>query len=116
MSQGNNGNSAEELRYGMLGGDSSSETDKLEKYVGKTDWGYLKQHFDSGALLYVDQALDLVDVGKAIANDDKEAVLSWKKAGDLVQPSEPHAAFWAESNAEFTALVVSPFVLIQAIE
>lgn len=106
----------ESMRYGMLGDDESSADDKLEKYTGEVDWSYLKKHFENGALLYVDLSLDLVTVGKAISDDDADAVRAWKAAGDLVQPSEPHAAFWEESNAQFLALVVSPFVLIQPIE
>lgn len=102
-------------RQGVFGGDEGTVVDKLEKYTGEVDWTYLKNHFESGALLYVDPALDLTVVGKAIADDDADAVRAWKKAGDLVQPSAPHAAYWEETKAEFLALVVSPFVLIQPI-
>jgi hypothetical protein len=101
------------MRYGLLGEDTSGDLDKLQKYTGEVGWSYLEKHFRSGALLYVDPALDLVAVGKALAEDDHAAVLAWKKAGDLVQPSAPHAAYWEESGAKFLALVVSPFVLIQ---
>lgn len=112
----NRANDDESMRYGLLGGDESSVENKLEKYTGEVDWTYLQKHFENGALLYVDPSLDLVAVGKAISDDDADAVRAWRAAGDLVQPSEPHAAYWEESNAQFLALVVSPFVLIQPIE
>ena len=83
---------------------------------GEVGWDYLEKHFESGALLYVDPSLDLVTVGQAISDDDTESVMKWKKSGDLVQPSGPHAEYWAESKTQFLALVVSPFVLVQPLE
>lgn len=108
-----NSHQAETMRYGMLGEKSQGEMEKLEKYTGVVDWPYLKPHFDSGALIYVDPSLSITQVGQALANDDKEKIQSWLKSGDLVQPSEPHAQWWKENPESFTALVVSPFVLMQ---
>ena len=51
--------------------------------------------------------------GNVIAGDDKVQVATWLKAGDLLQPGPSHAEHWQSSQAKFTALVVSPFVLIQ---
>ena len=108
--------SAESMQYGMLGDDTSTTADKLAKYTGDVDWIYIKPHFESGALLYVDPSLDLASVGEAFANDESEKVQAWLKSGDLVNPSKPNAAYWEESNAHFMALVVSPFVLIQPLK
>lgn len=101
------------LNYGIIGDDSASALEKLEKYTGEVEWHYLKPHFQSGALIYVDPSLSLTEVGNAFATDDSERVSAWRKAGDLVTPSRPHADYWEESQARFRALVVSPFVLIQ---
>ena len=105
----------ETMRYGVLGDDDSSVSDKLEKYTGEVDWAYLKMPFEAEALLYVDPSLDLVEVGKAFAEDDAEAVKAWRSNGDIIQPGPPHAEYWEESGAKFQALVVSPFVLIQPV-
>ena len=104
------------LQYGVLGEDTSTTSDKLDKYTGEVDWKYLEKHYEAGAMLYVDPSLDLVEVGKAISEDDADAVSAWKKSGDLVQPSAPHALFWEDANPKCLALVVSPFVLAQPIE
>ncbi|NNE91578.1 MAG: DUF2288 domain-containing protein [Verrucomicrobiales bacterium] len=106
----------EEMRYGMLGEDTSSTEEKLEKYTGEVDWAYLKKHFEAGSMLWVDPSLDLAEVGKAFSDDDTAAVSAWKKSGDLVQPSEPHAVHWEQTEARFLALVVSPFVLAQPLD
>ncbi len=101
------------MRYGMIGDDRASPIERLEKYAGEVDWSYLKPHFGTGALVWVDPSLDLVEVGAAFSDDDAEQVRAWRRAGDLVSPSEPHAAHWEATDARFLALVVSPFVLIQ---
>ena len=106
----------EEMHYGVLGEDTQSTPEKLEKYTGVVDWEYLKPHFDSGALIYVDAILSITEVGLAVAEDDKKKIEAWLKSGDLVKPSGPHAKWWAENPQEFTALVVSPFVLMQPVE
>jgi hypothetical protein len=104
---------SEELNYGILGEDTQSTPEKLEKYTGVVDWEYLKPHFESGALIYVDTTLSITEVGQSLADDDKDKIQAWLKSGDLVKPSEPHAKWWSENAQDFTALVVSPFVLMQ---
>lgn len=106
----------EPMRYGMLGEDQSTTGEKLEKYTGEVGWKYLRPHFESGALVYVDPSLSITEVGQAFADDDSEQVGAWRQSGDLVTPSQPHADFWEESGAMFRALVVTPFVLIQPLD
>ncbi|MCB1203674.1 MAG: DUF2288 domain-containing protein [Verrucomicrobiae bacterium] len=101
------------MRYAMLGGDPSSPLEKLEKYTGEVDWSYLRPHYENGALVWVDPDLSLTEVGHAVSIDDTDRVQAWKRSGDLVTPSEPHALHWEATGARFLALVVSPFVLIQ---
>lgn len=97
----------------MVGGDTQGTPEKLEKYTGVVDWQYLKPHFDAGVLIYVDPALSITEVGQALADDNKGKIQAWLKSGDLVKPSDPHAQWWQENPQSFTALVVSPFVLMQ---
>ena len=113
-----NGNAQGEgrLDYGLLGDDAASPLEKLEKYTGEVTWEYLRPHFTSGALVYVDPSLVLTEVGHAFSIDDADRVKEWRRAGELVTPSEPHAIYWEESGTRFRALVVSPFVLIQPLE
>lgn len=101
------------MNYGTVGGDALSTPEKLEKYTGEVDWQYLKPHFESGALIYVDPTLSITEVGSAVADDDSQKIQSWLKSGDLVKPSKLHAQWWQENPETFTALVVTPFVLIQ---
>ncbi len=108
---------SEEMNYGMLGGDDSSMEEKLSKYTGEVDWSYLKPHYESGVLFFVDSSLSLEVVGAAITQDDKPVVEGWMKKGDLVKIEALHAAQWSEEGDQtgFEALVVSPFVLCRPV-
>lgn len=112
MSQEPN-DSPETLKYQMIGDDTSSIADKLAKYAGKAAWEDLKAHLESGALIYVDEALDLTEAAEAFSKDNKQQVAAWLKQGDLVKPSAPHGAYWESIKATFDCRIVSPFVLIQ---
>jgi hypothetical protein len=101
------------MRYGIIGEDTSSNQDKLDKYTGDVTWDYLRPHYKEGTLLYVDPALDLKVAGKAMADDDKGQIQAWLKSGDLLQPGDLHVQHWEQSGERFIALVVSPFVLFQ---
>lgn len=95
--------------------DHSTNAEKLDKYSGDVDWSYLKPHFEAGNLVYVDPSLDLKTAGLAFAEDNKEQVKAWMKAGDLVQPCELHAKHWDENGTRFMAMIVRPFILAQPI-
>jgi hypothetical protein len=104
------------MRYGVIGDDDTSLPDKLDKYVGEVSWSYLLPHFKTGSLLFIATNLDIKTVGEALSQDDVEAVKAWRKSGDLLNPSQPHADYWADQEFTFRALVVSPFVLMQQVE
>jgi len=103
------------MNYDIVGDDEQSTGDKLKKYTGIVDWEYLKPHYKSGALIYVDPSLNITEVGQAVSDDDKDKIAAWLKSGDLVKPSDPHEQWWEENPQDFTALVVSPFVLMQPV-
>ena len=93
--------------------DRQTDLEKLEKYSGDVDWSYLRPHFESGVMLYVDPSLELKKAGLALAKDDKAQVEAWLKAGDLMQPCDLHAKHWQENDTHFNAMIVRPFVLVQ---
>jgi hypothetical protein len=109
------------MRYGMVGEDASSDAEKLAKYAGEVGWDYLRPHYQSGVLYFVDPGLRLEKVGAAFSADNKKAVQAWLKHGDLVRIEALHAMQWENTENErhdravprFEALVVSPFVLFR---
>lgn len=108
-------NKPEPLRYAMLGEDTSTTEEKLRKYTGTVDWKYLRPHYQSGVLYFVDTSLPLAEVGAAFSEDGRKRVEAWLKAGDVVKIADIHAAQWEKGATEFEALVVSPFVLCRPV-
>jgi len=105
---------SEVMRYGMVGEDRSSDAEKIAKYTGVVDWTYVQPHFESGALIWADPALSLQEVAEALVKDETETVKKWLKQGDFIRPSDLHAAQWSKGDWWFRAVVVAPFVIIQA--
>ena len=105
----------EKLQYDMLGDDQASSGEKIAKYTGDVDWNYLKPHYKSGAMIYVDPELDLTVVAEAFTKDNKAQVKAWLKSADLVKPSHLHEDWWEYEQPRFMAVVITPFVLAQPI-
>ena len=74
------------------------------------DW--LQPHLDREVVVWVDDSLDLVDVGMAIAQDDANTVRRWIEEQFLIKPDADRIAQWVPSM-RFRALIVQPYVLIQ---
>lgn len=95
--------------------DRLSPSEKLDKYSGCVDWPYLRPHFESGNLIYVDPSLALKTAGLAFTRDDQQQVKAWLKTGDLVQPCQLHAEHWEKEATQFQAMIVRPFILAQPV-
>lgn len=88
---------------------------KLANYTGQVPWSYLAPHAAKGSLYFVDPALKLEDVGAAFSYNCADRVEGWLQAGDLVKIDALHAVQWENSETEFEALVVTPFVLCRPV-
>ncbi len=88
---------------------------ELTESLDEAEWDWLSPHARRDALLVVDHTLDLVDVGLAIASDNVSSVQGWIQQQLLYKPSPEQLSDW-EGNpiTRFNALIVQPFVLIQA--
>lgn len=106
-------NDPQPLKYAMLGKDRSTTEDKLAKFTGVVSWNYLRPHYQSGVLYFVDPELTLVEAGRAFSENKKDQVRAWLEAGDIIKIGDLHSAQWerADDETDFEALVVSPFVL-----
>ena len=85
---------------------------KLSSEVGVASWDALAPHAERGALFWVDQSLDLADVGMSLALDDAASVKAWHEAA-LFLPAAltPPADF-----AAFRFLIIQPFVIATPME
>lgn len=101
------------MKYAILGEDGQSDDEKIAKYTGEVGWEYLRPHAESGALIWVDPALDFEEVARAFIEDEAAKVADWLGRGDLVKVGKLHAAQWEGGDERFTAVVVTPFVLMR---
>lgn len=87
---------------------------KLNSETAQIAWKELQRFFASGAALVVASDLDLVDVAFQVCEDNAAQVQQWMMASKLGKVTEEQAAVWLESDATVWAVVVSPYVLVQA--
>jgi hypothetical protein len=93
---------------------TAASRDELARQVDRVPWEWLRPHGNRGALLLVDPALSLAEVGERIAEDDTVAVAAWLAAGQLSRPSVDKYEAWDSDPAlPFTILIISPYILIQ---
>ncbi len=86
----------------------------ITKTLGDVHWSDLRAHLARDAVIIVDDALDLVDVGVALASNDVSTVDAWIRAGKLQKPTAEDLTRWSlDANVRFPAAVVQPFVLIR---
>mgnify|MGYP006167359317 FL=1 len=88
--------------------------DKINRETGRIKWSELQRHFASGSVIWVSEALDLIDVALRVAHDDRESVARWMNEGSVTKVSDAQAQGWLEADEVLWASVVSPFVLVQA--
>jgi hypothetical protein len=88
--------------------------EELARSLGPVQFSDLRAHLARDAVIVVDASLDLLDVGEAIARDDKARVARWIEAGLVGKPSLEALERWAKvRGAAWTSLVVQPFVLVR---
>lgn len=88
--------------------------DKINRETGRIKWSELQRHFASGSVIWVSEALDLIDVALRVAHDDRESVARWMNEGSVAKVSDAQAQGWLDADEVLWASVVSPFVLVQA--
>ena len=86
---------------------------KINLETARLPWSELERHFAQGTVIYVSEALDLIDVAVRISHDDKASIAAWMADGKLGKVTDIQAQTWAQSEALLWTSVVSPFILVQ---
>ena len=87
---------------------------KVNRETSRIAWQELQRFFASGAAVAVSPELDLVEVAFQFSRDNKEQVERWLLANKIGKVSDDQARIWLEADAMVWAVVVSPWVLVQA--
>ena len=86
---------------------------RLHMETARISWQELERHFARGECLTVSTALDLIQVGVNMINDDKTTVDGWLKSGELRKTTDDDASRWSEADSSLWAVVIAPWVLVQ---
>ena len=88
---------------------------RLEETSGVVMYSDLQAHLQRDAVFVVARALSLIDCAVAVAMDDVDVVQPWIEGGALRKPSRGEREAWLQDEElRWRAVVVQPFVLIQA--
>ncbi len=94
----------------------SGMIESFKRDLAKVSWRELKIHLQRDAIIVVSTKLDLVTVGVAVADDDKNLVETWVAANQLGKPTEKQVESWEqEPDKRFQMLIVQPFILLQSV-
>lgn len=88
---------------------------KINRETARIHWNELETHFAAGNVVSVAKELDLVLVAKAMAEDDAAAIKQWMDAEQIMPTSTKQALEWQACNAELWAVVIKPWILVQAV-
>lgn len=86
---------------------------QLKEQIAPMDWKDLIPHAQRDVIIVVDQGLDLIEVGYAIAEDKTELVQRWISEQLIQKPTAQQLSLWNQDQTnKFNTIIVKPFVLI----
>lgn len=88
---------------------------QLNLETGKLVWKELERHFARGVVIKVSAELDLIEVAMCMINNDATHFAPWYESGKVARADIIDAEKWYKNSAEFWAVVVKPWVLVQEI-
>ena len=86
-------------------------------FLGQTarlDWAELAPFFARGQVVSVAESIDLIDAAMAMATDDAPRLQAWMAEHSVAVLDTDRAKLWAEGSLALWAVVVTPWVLVQA--
>lgn len=87
---------------------------KLNLDTSLIGWHELQRHFAAGKVVAVRAHLDLIEAAIGISTNDTQQVEAWLCAGVIGKVTDEEARIWFDSKASLWAVVVKPWVLVQA--
>lgn len=87
---------------------------KVNLETSRIPWKELLRFFAGGTVIAVSSELDLVEVAVQVTQDNKAQVEQWLAAGKVARVSDELAKEWLDADATLWAVVVKPWILVQA--
>lgn len=90
------------------------EKAKVNLETSSIPWTELQRFFAAGLAISVADDLDLIEVAYQFSRDNKIQVEQWLNAGKIGHVSDQQAGNWIADDRMVWAVVVRPWVLVQA--
>ncbi|MBT8128026.1 MAG: DUF2288 domain-containing protein [Gammaproteobacteria bacterium] len=87
---------------------------EIHSETAKVAWIELQRFFAAGKAIHVSPDLDLVETALQISTDNSTLIKQWMAKGQLAPVSDAQARCWVDTDATVWAVVVKPWVLVQA--
>ncbi|WP_151448983.1 DUF2288 domain-containing protein [Lacisediminimonas profundi] len=87
---------------------------KLNQETAAIPWSELTRWFASGMVIAVSPELDLIEVAAAMTRDDTAAFSDWISGQRVAKVTDEQARAWLEQDLQVWAVVVKPWILVQA--
>lgn len=86
----------------------------LNRETARIRWHELQRQFARGQVIAVTTDLDLIEVATDLINDNTKQVTEWRDTDRLGPVDAQTAQRWYDDDATVWAVVVAPWVLVQA--
>jgi hypothetical protein len=96
--------------------DREQKRARIVSETAKISWLELQRFFAAGKVFLIATELDLVDVAYAFQEDEVEIVKSWTDNQQVFAVSDDQAKQWVAAEDTLWAVVIKPWVLVQAIK
>ena len=90
--------------------------DLLNAQTARISWAELARYFAQGRVVCVAADQDLLAVADSMVGDEVGAIERLHESGCLRRALDDDARRWSESDMEFWAVVVAPWVLVQELK
>jgi hypothetical protein len=91
----------------------TSIQEQLQKDRADIEWEALIPHSQRDSVIFVEDGLDVVEVGVAIAQDETAKVQAWIAEQLIHKPTAQQLSLWNQApDRLFNAVIVQPYVLI----
>lgn len=88
--------------------------EKVNLETSQIHWHELQRFFAKGEAVAVSSDLDLVEVAYQFSIDNKQQVAQWLSEQKVGKVSDDQAKTWLANNTMVWAVVVKPWLLVQA--
>lgn len=96
--------------------DPALEKAKMNLETSQIPWHELQRFFASGQTIVVSRELDLVEVAFQFTLDNKTLVQQWLDSKLIGHVSDQQASDWFNGDCSVWAVVVKPWILVQAVD